>query len=123
MFLKDCKVHRKIALLESLFQLSRKPEGCNFMKKESLAQVFSCEFFEISKNTFFYRTHPVATSDKQNVASDIGLLFSDLWSTKIIIWFRYFHAISPNYTSEENLQTRIGCLMFLKTHAYFSDMH
>ena len=25
-------------------------------KKESLAQVFSCEFREISKNTFFYRT-------------------------------------------------------------------
>ena len=25
----------------------------NFIKKETLAQVFSCEFFEISKNTFF----------------------------------------------------------------------
>ena len=28
---------------------------CNFIKKETLAQVFSCEFCEISKNTFFYR--------------------------------------------------------------------
>ena len=27
--------------------------ACNFIKKESLAQVFSCEFCEISKNTFF----------------------------------------------------------------------
>ena len=25
----------------------------NFIKKETLAQVFSCEIFEISKNTFF----------------------------------------------------------------------
>ena len=25
---------------------------CNFVKKETLAQVFSCEFCEISKNTF-----------------------------------------------------------------------
>ena len=25
----------------------------NFIKKETLAQVFSCEFYEISKNTFF----------------------------------------------------------------------
>ena len=25
---------------------------CNFIKKETLAQVFSCEFCEISKNTF-----------------------------------------------------------------------
>ena len=28
------------------------PEACNFIKKETLAQVFSCEFYEISKNTF-----------------------------------------------------------------------
>ena len=33
--------------------------ACKFIKKESLAQVFSCEFCEISKNTFFYRTPPV----------------------------------------------------------------
>ena len=26
---------------------------CNFIKKETLAQVFSCEFCETSKNTFF----------------------------------------------------------------------
>ena len=27
-------------------------EACNFIKKETLAQVFSCEFCKISKNTF-----------------------------------------------------------------------
>ena len=31
--------------------------------KKKLAQVFSCEFCEIFKNTFFYRTPPVAASD------------------------------------------------------------
>ena len=30
-----------------------KSEACNFIKKETLAQVFSCEFCEISKNIFF----------------------------------------------------------------------
>ena len=30
--------------------------ACNFIKKETLAQVFSCQFCEISKNTFSYRT-------------------------------------------------------------------
>ena len=30
--------------------------------KETLTQVFSCELFKISKNTFFYRTPLVATS-------------------------------------------------------------
>ena len=28
-------------------------QACNFIEKETLAQVFSCEFYEISKNTFF----------------------------------------------------------------------
>ena len=34
-----------------------------FFNKETLGQVFSCEFCEISKNTFFYRTPVVATSE------------------------------------------------------------
>ena len=34
----------------------------NFIKKEILAQVFSCEIREISNNTFSYRIPPVAAS-------------------------------------------------------------
>ena len=34
----------------------------NFIKKETLAQVLSCEICKISKNTFPYRTSPVAAS-------------------------------------------------------------
>ena len=34
-------------------QSSEGSQPCNFIKKESLAQVFSCEFCEVSKNTFF----------------------------------------------------------------------
>ena len=36
--------------------------ACNFTKKEILAQVFSSEFCEISKNTLFCRTPLVASS-------------------------------------------------------------
>ena len=36
---------------------------CNFIKKETLAQVFSCEFCEISKNTFLHKTPIVAASE------------------------------------------------------------
>ena len=35
----------------------------NFIKKETLAQLFSCEFCKISKNTFSYRTPLVVASD------------------------------------------------------------
>ena len=42
--------------------LQKRCFACNFIKKETLVQVFSCEFCEISKNTFFYRTPLVAAS-------------------------------------------------------------
>ena len=38
-----------------------------FIKKETLAKVFSCEFYEISKDTFFYRTPLLAASDPCSV--------------------------------------------------------
>ena len=37
-------------------------QACNFIKKEDLAQLFSCEFCETSKNTFTYRTPLVTAS-------------------------------------------------------------
>ena len=36
---------------QSLF-FNKVPKACNFIKKEALAQLFSCEFCEISKNLF-----------------------------------------------------------------------
>ena len=41
------------------FLIKLQTEACNFIKKETLTQVISCKFWEISKNTF-YRTPPVA---------------------------------------------------------------
>ena len=42
------------------FLIKLQNEACNFIKKETLAQVFSCEFFETSRNTWSYRKPPVA---------------------------------------------------------------
>ena len=39
--------------------------ACSFIKKETLVQVFSCKFCEISKNTFYCRTPLVAASVKK----------------------------------------------------------
>ena len=47
-------------MCQSLFFNKVADLACNFIKKETLAQVFSCEFYKISKNTFSYRTPPVA---------------------------------------------------------------
>ena len=40
-----------------------RPEACNFIKKETLAKVFPCEFCGISESTFFHITLPVAASE------------------------------------------------------------
>ena len=52
----------KTPVPEPFFKKSCSPEDCNFIKKETLAHVLSCKFCEISKNTFSYRTPPVAAS-------------------------------------------------------------
>ena len=45
-----------------------RPQVCNFIKKESLIQVFSCEFCEISKKTFSYRKPLVPAFVWANIA-------------------------------------------------------
>ena len=45
--------------------LQNLPQAFKFIKRETLAQAFSCEFCEISKDTFSYRTPPVAASDQR----------------------------------------------------------
>ena len=54
-------MHRMIEAVVQRCSL-KQVEACNFIKKEALAQVFSCEFCEISKNTFLHRTPLVAAS-------------------------------------------------------------
>ena len=41
------------ARVSFLIKLQAEAGVCNFINKETLAQVFSCEFCEIHKNTFF----------------------------------------------------------------------
>ena len=62
LFLEISQNSQESTLARDTF-LMKLQKTCNFINRESLAQVFSCEFCEISKNTFFYRTPPVAASD------------------------------------------------------------
>ena len=55
-FFKISQNLRKTPVPDSLFKKSSRSEACNCIKKETLAQVFSCKSWEIFKNTFFYIT-------------------------------------------------------------------
>ena len=62
------------------------------LKKETLTQVFSCEFCEISKNTFSYRTPPVAAS--ANLTFSVFLFW-----VKEKIWRFFFKLVPLTLTS------------------------
>ena len=51
-----------------------KLQACNFIKKETLAQVFSCGFWEISKNTFFTEDLWTTASEDTRLEVVEGLL-------------------------------------------------
>ena len=44
------------------FLIKLQAKACNFIKKETLTQVFPCEFCEISTNTVSYKTTRLAAS-------------------------------------------------------------
>ena len=56
------EVFYKKGVLRNIAKSTGKRLCQGLFKKETLAQAFSCEFCEISKNTVFYRTPPVAAS-------------------------------------------------------------
>ena len=61
----------------SLFFNKAAGQAYNFMKKETLAQVSSLEFYEICKSPF-YRTPPVATSKRLSKIPNESLVYSNL---------------------------------------------
>ena len=66
------------------------PEACSFIKNETQAQVFSCEFCEIFKNTFFTE-HPRTTAS-------VEMLFkADLWQSCLSKEFSSFLQINIAY--------------------------
>ena len=44
--------HRRCSVKNMFLETSQISQACNFIEKNTLAQMFSCEFCEISKNTF-----------------------------------------------------------------------
>ena len=59
-FLKILQHLRENTSARVSFLIKLQAEVCNFIKNETLAQVFSCECCEIFEGTFFYGTSPVA---------------------------------------------------------------
>ena len=69
-------------------------EACNFIKKEALAQVFLCEFCEISKNAYF-------TEYLRETAS-----------VNLFLWKQYF--INALKSNSQEIVSKFSWLKFAK---------
>ena len=61
-------------------------QACNFIKKETLAQVFSSEFCKISNNTFLHRTPLLAASVGNSIAIIIAIFSLTLLSLLLLLF-------------------------------------
>ena len=55
--IKIDKIQTCLNLTHNNLLFNDRPKSCNFIKKETMAQMFSCEFCKISRNKLFYRAH------------------------------------------------------------------
>ena len=74
---------KEVEAKEETIYESCRPQACNFIKKVTLEQVFSCEFCEICKNTFFTE-HLWTTASISERIFYLDLKFS--WSQRLNDW-------------------------------------
>ena len=77
------------------FLINLQAKACNFVKKETLAQVFSCQVCEIFKNTSFYRIPPV--EHQKNNARPLIVLATLLISIRVTEKLLH-HSKKTNYS-------------------------
>ena len=71
--------------------------ACNFIKKEAVAQLFSCEFCEICKNLFFTE-HPWMTASYQTRLKILTGIITGSWNSFMSSSRRrYFDTQNFNY--------------------------
>ena len=75
--------------------------ACNFIKKETLAQVFSCEFYEIFKNALFTEHLWATASDffisaSNNYDDTYAQSAKSVCTVCFIYWLIHFNDINDN---------------------------
>ena len=100
-------------------------KASNFIKKESLSQVFCCEFYEICKNTFFHRAPPVAASVLKSFSKFTGkylcrsLFFNKVAGTGLERIMRTSYFIEHLQTNASVVLTILVALLITLTRILF----
>ena len=93
-FQKFCKFHMEISGLESLFYKIASLQVYSVIKKETPTQVFSCENWEIVKNTYFEKL---------------------LWTTASVYWLLHHILIFTIYYTAYSFLQVTSSLLGIKT--------
>ena len=120
-FLKISQNSQENTCARVSFLIKSQAEACNFIKKETMAQVFSYEFCEISKNTFSHRKLPDdCFSISQGNPSSKLFLLTNLWVDSI--QFRAHHKKSKKINKSHSTITKKFNLVFLggRYHEFFA---
>ena len=71
-------------------------EACNFIKKETLARVLSCEFFENFRNTFFTE-HFWAIASCKFFSKEIVISYCREQTTGASVFFKYSKPLNSGH--------------------------
>ena len=93
---------------------NKSPEVFNFIKKETLAQVFSCEFWEIFKKTVF--TEHLLTTISETF---LKLLVNNLQKQPLDVFCKKKMFLKILQNSQENTCARVSFLIKLQWHRCF----
>ena len=89
-------------------ELFCKKKACNFIKKKTLTQVFSCEFCQISRNTFFHRTPPAAAFEFSYLKLDKNLKVRPVFFSKATSTvYCYFTCSLFNFFTEKEYNSKV----------------
>ena len=92
--------YRRCSVRKPIFRNSK---VCNFIKKQTLAQVFSCESCEISRNTFFTK-HLLATASVNGVRKEHCFATDEMLTLNSYS----YHIFMDNYFTSFRLLTHLG---------------
>ena len=103
MFLEISQNLQENTCVRVSFLIKLQAKACNFIKKETVAHVFSCEFCKISSKHLFCRTHLVAAS--ASTIFQILVLVNDviLWILGVV-GLRFYNVFNDESKLTEFIQ-------------------
>ena len=113
--LKLLQISQKNTCVRVSFLIKLQALVCNFIKKETMPQVFFCEFCKIFKNTFFIehlRTTASAAASDLSILEILGICFVRYLQTCSFLHFpilSFFLVISTRFGMHENYEYYMNC--------------